>query len=189
MSSKRILAFAASNSTSSINARLANHAAQLLKTGFGDGIEIEAIHLADYDMPVYSPEREANGIPEAAKDFYARIGAADGLIISFAEYNGCYTTAFKNVFDWCSRIKMQIYQDKPVLMMATSIGLRGGQNVLKIATEAAPFFGGRVTSTFNFGPFAEHFDDETESLKTPELAAALKQAVATFFEGLTTPDA
>lgn len=186
MSHKKVLAFAASNSTTSINARLVTCASQLLQTEFDKRVEIETIHLTDYDMPVYSPEREALGIPEAAKDFYARIGAADGLIISFAEYNGCYTTAFKNVFDWCSRIKMQIYQDKPMLMMATSAGPRGGQNVLKIASEAAPFFGGNVTSTFNFGPFAEHFDTETDSLKTPELYADLKEAIAAFYEGLNT---
>lgn len=187
MSPKRVLAFAASNSLTSINAKLANCAARLLQTEFDDGIQVETIHLADYDMPVYSPQREAEGIPTAAKDIYGRIGAADGLIISFAEYNGCYTAAFKNVFDWSSRIRMQIYQNKPMLMMATSIGSRGGQNVLKIASEAAPFFGGKVTSTFNFGPFAEHFDDETQSLKTPELSAELKQAVAALYEGLSTP--
>ncbi|MEM9434663.1 MAG: NAD(P)H-dependent oxidoreductase [Pseudomonadota bacterium] len=187
MPAKKVLAFAASNSTKSINARLASYAAQLLQSEFDDTVEIETIHLADYDMPVFSPEREAAGIPDAAKDLYARLGAADGLIISFAEYNGCYTTAFKNVFDWCSRIKMRIYQDKPMLMMATSVGGRGGQNVLKIASEAAPFFGGHVTSTFNFGPFAEHFDDETESLKTPELLDELKQAIAAFAKGLESP--
>lgn len=187
MRSKKILAFAASNSTTSINARLAKHAAQVLQSEFDAEIEIETLHLADYDMPVFSPEMEAAGIPQEAKDFYERIGSVDGLIISFAEYNGCYTTAFKNVFDWASRIKMQIYQDKPMLMMATSLGPRGGQNVLKIASEAAPFFGGKVTSTFNFGPFAEHFDEETESLKTAKLATELTQAVAAFFEGLKSP--
>lgn len=187
MPSKRVLAFAASNSVTSINTKLANCAARLLQTEFDDTIQVETLHLADYDMPVYSPQREAEGIPTAAKDFYARVGAADGLIISFAEYNGCYTTVFKNVFDWCSRIKMQIYQDKPMLMMATSAGPRGGQNVLRIASEAAPFFGGNVTSKFNFGPFPEHFDDETQSLKTPELSAELKQAFAAFHEGLKTP--
>lgn len=186
MPSKKVLAFAASNSAKSINARLARHAAHLLQAEFDAEIEIETLNLADFDMPVYSPEREATGIPDAAKEFYARLGATDGLIISFAEYNGCYTTAFKNVFDWCSRIKMEIYQDKPMLMMATSLGQRGGQNVLAIASEAAPFFGGHVTSTFNFGPFAEHFDNTTESLKTPELAAELRHAVAAFFDGMNT---
>ncbi|MEN0087004.1 MAG: NAD(P)H-dependent oxidoreductase [Pseudomonadota bacterium] len=180
MSLKSVLAFAATNSTTSINKRLVLHAAQVLQDELGAEVEIETLDLNDFDMPVYSPEREKMGIPEAAEEFFARLGAADGLLISFAEYNGNYTAAFKNIFDWSSRIKMAIYQDKPVLMMATSPGKGGGQNVLRVATEAAPFFGGNLTGSFKFGPFAEHFDTDTERLKTTKLALELREALVAF---------
>ncbi|MEL6203537.1 MAG: NADPH-dependent FMN reductase, partial [Pseudomonadota bacterium] len=73
-----------------------------------------------------------------------------------------------------------IYQDKPLLLMATSVGARGGQNALKIASEAAPFFGGKLAGTFNFGPFSEHFDVETGTLKTPDLADDMRAALKAF---------
>ena len=180
MSRSTILVFAASNHTQSINRRLALHAAKVLQDELAAPVEIETLDLNDYDMPVFSPEREASGIPQKALDFFDRIGAADGLIISFAEYNGSYTAAFKNVFDWASRINMKVFQDKPLLVLATSVGKGGAQSVLRTATEAAPFFGGKLTSQFNFGPFKEHFDTDTDRLKTPELARDLREALVAF---------
>ena len=179
-----ILCFAATNSTQSINERLVGHAAKVLQDELGTPVEIEIIDLNDYEMPIYSPEREAEGIPQLAQDFYDKIGACDGLIMSFAEYNGTYTAAFKNIFDWSSRIRMQIFQHKPALVMATSKGGRGGQNVLEAVTNGFPHFGANITSSFNFGPFAEHFDGQTDRLKTPELARDLREALLAFAAAL-----
>lgn len=185
MSSRsNILVFAATNSTRSINKRLARHAAKALQDELAKPVEIEIIDLNDYEMPIYSPEREAQGIPQLAQDFYDKIGASDGLIMSFAEYNGSYTAAFKNIFDWTSRISMKVFQDKPALVMATSMGGRGGQNVLEAVINGFPHFGANVTSSFNFGPFAEHFDIDTDRLKTPELARDLREALLTFSAAL-----
>ncbi|MEM6635433.1 MAG: NADPH-dependent FMN reductase [Pseudomonadota bacterium] len=180
MSVSNVLVIAATNSTTSINRRLAVHAAEILRDELAASVMIDVLDLNDYDMPVFSPERQAQGIPPAAQKFYDRIGASDGLIMSFAEYNGSYTAAFKNVFDWASRIDMKIYQNKPLLAMATSVGGRGGQNVLRTVVEAAPFFGANLTGQFNFGPFAEHFDTETGQLKTPDLARELRLALTAF---------
>ena len=179
-----ILVFAASNSTQSINKRLALHAAKILQDEFKAPVEIEALDLNDYDMPVYSPEREALSIPQQAHTFFDKLGAADGVIISLAEYNGSYTAAFKNIFDWCSRIEMKIFQDRPVMVMATSKGGRGGANVLAAAMGGFPHFGAHITSSFSFGPFDEHFDIETDRLKTPELALELREAIVTFQDAL-----
>lgn len=184
MSQATILAFAASNSTTSINARLVLHAVETLRDELGADIVTQTLELADFDMPVYSPERQASGIPAEAHAFYDRLGAADGIMISFAEYNGNYTAAFKNVFDWCSRIEMQIYQDKPLFLMATSPGPGGGQNVLRIASEAAPFFGGKLAGTFNFGPFAEHFYTEGAGITTPELKRELRKGLSSFYDAV-----
>lgn len=175
-----ILVFAATNSTQSINKRLARHAAKILQDELAAPVEIEIIDLNDYEMPIYSPERDAQGIPQLARDFYDKIGASDGCIMSFAEYNGSYTAAFKNIFDWTSRISMRVFQDKPTLVMATSMGGRGGQNVLETVINGFPHFGANIASSFNFGPFTEHFDIDTDRLKTPELARDLREALLTF---------
>ena len=55
-------------------------------------------------MPIYSSDREQKGIPQLALDFASKIDGADFLLISLAEHNGTYSTAFKNLFDWLSRI-------------------------------------------------------------------------------------
>jgi len=181
----KVVVFAASNSTQSINKRLALHAASILQELSTSQVEIKALDLNDYEMPIYSPEREAQGIPQLAQSFHAELGAADGVIVSLAEYNGAYTAAFKNIFDWCSRINMKIFQDRPVLLMATSIGGRGGQNVLAAAMGGFPHFGANITSHFSFGPFNEHFDRQTDQLQTPELALELRKAIAAFHNALS----
>jgi chromate reductase, NAD(P)H dehydrogenase (quinone) len=180
----KIVVLAASNSTTSINKRLAMHAAKVLQDEFKAPVEIEVLDLNDYEMPIYSPEREAQGIPQLAQNFYAELGAADGVIISLAEHNGAYTASFKNILDWCSRIKMKIFQNRPVMLLATSIGGHGGQNLLAVAMRDFPKLGANITSNFSFGPFKEHFDRQADQLITPELALELREAIAAFHDAL-----
>lgn len=173
-----ILTFAASNNSKSINKRFAEHAALVLKTELMPEVEIEMLDLNDYEMPIYSPDREkAEGIPLIAQTFYNKISAADGLIISYAEYNGSYTAAFKNIFDWASRIEMKIYQDKPVVVLSTSPGKGGGKNVLKTVIDAAPFFGANVVGSLSVGPYDEHFETETGQLSQSEQRRLLRNAL------------
>ncbi|MEL6335211.1 MAG: NAD(P)H-dependent oxidoreductase [Pseudomonadota bacterium] len=179
MARPRVLVFGASNSRRSINRQFAVHAADVLNQQTEGGVEIEVLDLNDFEMPIYSPERqEATGIPAEAQAFFARIAGADAVIVSFAEYNGSYTAAYKNIFDWASRIDMKVYQGKPMLALATSVGKGGAMHVLRGAVEGLPFFGGIVVASFNFGPFGAHFDADTQRLTTPDLAAGLGDAVA-----------
>ncbi len=158
----RILAFAASNSSVSINRQLAEYAASL-----AEGAEIEVLDIHDYEMPLYRHDREeADGIPQLAHDFLARIAAVDAIIISCAEHNGNYTAAFKNLFDWCSRLGREVWQGKRMLLLSTSPGGRGGQSVLEIASAAAPRFGGDVVGSLSVPSFGESFVDGKLSDKT-----------------------
>ena len=91
---KSIVALGASNSKNSINRKLANFAAHQVADA-----EVNLLDLNDFEMPLYSTDREKEGIPEKAHAFKATLNASDGIIISFAEHNGAYTTAFKNIFD------------------------------------------------------------------------------------------
>lgn len=176
-----ILVFAASNSTTSINQRLALHAGRVLKEELDVSVTLDLLELNDFEMPIYSPEREQeSGVPQQAKDFYARIGASDGIIVSYAEYNGNYTAAFKNIFDWCSRIDMKVFQDKPQVVLSTSPGKSGGAGVMAIALKAAPFFGADVKASMSVGRFNEHFDSEAGRLITDSLAVELRDALTKF---------
>ena len=83
-------------------------------------------------MPIYSMDREANGgVPVKANALYGKIGAADGIIVSYAEHNRPYAAAYKNTFDWMSRIDTKAFQGKPILAMSASPGKNSGANVLR----------------------------------------------------------
>ncbi len=151
---KKIIAFGASSSKTSINKQLATYTANQFKNTL-----IEVLDLNNYEMPIFSSDKEAQtGIPQLAQDFYNKIGSADLIIISFAEHNGAYSAAFKNIFDWASRINAKTFQDKPTLLLATSPGPRGGSNVLEIAKSRFPFQGADVKGSFSLPSFYENFD-------------------------------
>ena len=95
-----ILAFAATSSTKSINQHLVKYAASLLAKQI-DEANIEILDINDYELPLFSEDREAQlGQPELAKQFLNKIAQSDAVMISFAEHNGPYTVAYKNIFDW-----------------------------------------------------------------------------------------
>lgn len=170
----KLLAFAASNSSKSINKKLVTYAAGLV-----EGAEVEVLDLNDYEMPLFSIDREATlGHPELAKAFLHKIASSDALLISFAEHNGSYSAAFKNLFDWCSRIEPKVFQNKPLVLLSTSPGARGGASVLAAATGSAPFFGGHVKASLSIPSFHDNFDLERGVLKHEELNSQLAKAVA-----------
>ena len=151
---KKIIAFGASSSKDSINKQLAAYAA-----GLFENASVEILDLNDYEMPIFSTDKEAaSGIPTLATDFYAKLGTADLLVISFAEHNGAYSAAFKNIFDWTSRIHAKTFREKQTLILATSPGPRGGSSVLEIVKNRFPFQGAVVKGSFSLPSFNENFD-------------------------------
>ncbi len=169
----KLLAFAASSSTKSINKKLVTYAASLIK-----GAEVEVLDLNDYELPLFSEDREkVLGHPELARAFLAKIAASDALLISFAEHNGSYSAAYKSLFDWISRVGKNVFQDKPMVLLSTSPGARGGASVLAAATTSVPFFGGQVKASLSIPSFNENFDVERGVLKNEELKAKLIEAV------------
>ncbi|WP_028773236.1 NADPH-dependent FMN reductase [Shewanella waksmanii] len=175
----KLLAFAASNSSQSINKQLATYAASLVAAG-QEGVEVEVLDINDYETPIFSQDREAElGQPEQAQRFFAKIAEADAIIISFAEHNGSYTAAYKNLFDWTSRIDMKVFQNTPMVMLATSPGPGGANTVLTAATTSAPYFGADVKASLSIPSFFDNFDMQSQQLSNPELLDKLQSAVAT----------
>jgi chromate reductase len=170
----KLVAFAASNSSQSINKQLVGFAASLVTKA-----EVEVLDLNDFELPLFSQDKEAQlGQPQLAKDFLAKIASADGLVISFAEHNGSYTAAYKNLFDWCSRINGKVFQQKPCVFLSTSPGPGGAASVLAQANNSAPYFGAQVTASLSVPKFFEHFDTDKQVLKDPHLLDALTQVMA-----------
>ena len=168
-----IIAFGASSSQNCINKKLAHFAAQNVPNG-----NITLLDLNDFEMPLYSTDREKEGIPEKALNFKAALKAADGIIISFAEHNGAYTTAFKNIFDWISRLEKPIWCGKPMFLTATSTGARGAITVLELAHMRLSRDNSNIP-TFSLPSFNENFDDK-EGITNAELRRSFDSALATF---------
>ncbi len=174
-----ILAFAASNSDSSMNRKLVTHAGDLIKQHLFAHATIIPLDINDYEMPIYSPMRErADGIPALAQAFFAAIGAADAILISFAEHNGGLSAAYKNLFDWTSRIDAKVYQGKKCVFMATSPGGRGGQGVLNGAKASAPHFGADLVGDFSLAKFYDAFDADNGRLRESADTARLLEALS-----------
>ncbi len=170
----KIIGFAASNHKKSINNQLVKYASQFLKKH-----DVEILNLNDYELPLYSQDKEEEiGHPEIAKDFLAKLRGSDGIIISFAEHNGSYTVAYKNLFDWCSRIEPKVFQHKPMVLLSTSPGAMGGASVLATAVQSAPYFDGIVKASLSVPNFYENFDSEKQLLKHPELNEQFKDAIS-----------
>ncbi|RTR29760.1 NADPH-dependent FMN reductase [Shewanella atlantica] len=170
----KVIAFAATNHSKSINKQLVEYAASLLTK-----VEVEVLDINDYELPLYGQDREEElGHPQLAKDFLAKIGESDGIIIAFAEHNGSYTVAYKNLFDWCSRIEPKVYQNKAMVLLATSPGSMGASSVLAMAIQSAPYFNGVVKASLSIPSFFDNFDSEKLVMKHAELDEQLKDAVS-----------
>ena len=152
----KVLAIGGSTSNQSINRQLANYAADLI-----DGADVLHYDFSNYDLPIYSSQREAvDGIPQEAIDFAGMIDATDLLVVSLAEHNGSYCAGFKNLIDWTSRITdRKTWGGKPMLLMATSPGGRGGATVLAGAEIYFPFMGADLKGTFTLPKFYENFKE------------------------------
>lgn len=151
----KIVAFAGSNSHHSINKQLVTYVAQQFENE-----QLDIFNINDFEMPIYSHQREMkDGVPQLAKDFAEKLDAADLLVISLAEHNGAYTAAFKNIFDWVSRVPgRKAFGEKQIFLLSTATGPRGGKGVLEIAAKRFPFNGGHVAETFALPHFNESFD-------------------------------
>ncbi|GJM04171.1 MAG: FMN reductase [marine bacterium B5-7] len=169
----KIIAFGASSSKKSINKKLATYVVSLLK-----GFEVEVLDLNDYELPLFSEDKEAEiGQPALAKQFMEKIGDSRGLVISFAEHNGSYSAAYKNLFDWCSRINPKVFQNKSMVLLSTSPGPGGAASVLAAAINSTPYFDGDVKASVSVPSFYENFDIEAGVIKNKDINDQLANAV------------
>ena len=175
---KKIIAFAGSNSKTSMNKELATYAASLV-----NNVDVTVLDLNDFELPLYGIDLEnESGIPQNAHKFLELIKTSDGIVLSLAEHNGAYATVFKNIFDWMSRIDSKLWSDKPMLLMAASPGGRGGASVLEVARGRFPYMGGNIVGVFSLPVFGTNFQDG--KIINSELNAALLEEVKQFENSL-----
>lgn len=157
---KKILAFAGSNSPTSINHQLVLHVAQNINEH-----SVEVLELRNLEIPLYSITLEKEGFPEDVKFLYEKILENDGLIISVNEYNRNISGFFKNIIDWLSRMDRKFLNEKKILLMSTSPGSRGGAAALEYVKEQFSRFGGEVVQSFSLPLYYENFDSEKNKIR------------------------
>jgi NAD(P)H-dependent FMN reductase len=159
-----IIAFGASSSVHSINKKLAIYVAGLIPNA-----NTKILDMNDYEMPIYSIDLEkTSGIPEKAHAFIHDLEWADVIVISFAEHNGSYTVAFKNIFDWASRAKLKMFENKKLILLSTSNGAHGAKTILDIATHRMPRHGAELLGSYALPSYKENFD-EAHGITNPEI--------------------
>lgn len=170
-----VFAFSGSNSSHSINTRLATYAVRILGAG---GTTV--YDMRDFEMPLFGVDLEKQiGAHPVAQRFLDLIDSADLLLVSLPENNGTYSVAFKNTFDWASRIRKDVFGHKPTLLMAASPGQRGGKSVLELAASNLARYGMDVKEVFSLAMFYENFEMENDQIKNVALNLELAEKIAT----------
>lgn len=173
---KKILCFAGSNSSKSINHKLVSFAASQIV-----GSNVQIIKLTDFDLPIFSEDIEREkGYSVDLKMLYNKIREADALVISVNEHNGMVSAFFKNVMDWLSRLDRIFFEGKKILLMSTSNGKRGAASALEYTKNILPRFGGKVVESFSIPSFSENFSEETQSISNEVLLLGFTDVIQNF---------
>ena len=126
---QKILAFAGSARRESFNRKLIHVAAAGARDA---GAEVNVIELAEYPLPIYDGDVEADeGLPEAARRLKTLFHEHDGLLLACPEYNSSITPLLKNTIDWVSRPAegekpLACFEGKVAGLVAASPGALGG---------------------------------------------------------------
>lgn len=177
---KKLFVLGASSSRESINRVFARFAAEQVP-----GASLVEVDLSRLELPLFSVDRErSDGIPPEAREFYATIAGCDALVVSLAEHNGSYTAAFKNLFDWTSRHVSKVWANKPMLLLSTSPGGRGGASVMASALQTFPHLGGNIIAHFSLPSFGDNFRPG-QGIIDPALKEAFNAQVALFLAAIS----
>jgi len=169
------LAFAGSNSSTSINYSLVKYTVSLI-----EGHEIQLRNMANMPFPLYSEDLEREqGFSNALVEFKEELQAADGIIISVNEHNGNPSAYTKNLLDWLSRLELKFLEGAKILLMSASRGKRGGAGSLQVIENLLPRFGASVLATFSLPSFSRTFSEES-GITDETLAEAHKAALKSF---------
>lgn len=95
----KTLLFAGSTRKQSYNRQLAQATARIAADA---GAEVTHIELADFDIPMYNADLEAEGTPADVLRLKQIMFDHPAWLICAPEYNGSYPALLKNTIDWAS---------------------------------------------------------------------------------------
>ena len=153
---KKILAFAGSNSSTSINHKWVSYVADQISSH-----PVDIISLRNFEMPLYSEDLEkSSGIPDNTQKLNQKIEDYDYLLISVNEHNGALSAFFKNCMDWLSRNDRNFLKGKKLFITSTSQGRGAAKMANDYAVEVLPRFGAEIVSSFALASFGHSFSKD-----------------------------
>lgn len=175
--SLRVLVFAASLRTDSLNRKLAAHAARVATA---HGATVDLASLGDFDVPSYDGDREtAEGIPPGAHELKRRLEENDAFIVSSPEYNGSMPGVLKNLIDWTSRFRPQPFDGKHCLLLSASPSMAGGNRGLWALRVPLEHLGTRVFPDM-FSLAMAHKGLSADAIADERLAARFEKTTEAF---------
>ena len=174
---KKILAFTGSNHSKSINRQLLKFALELMDKRNFESTEID---LRDY-LPIMLSidEEKQNGLPKETIELYKLMQDFDGFVIASPEHNSSVPAFLKNITDWLSRKELKFFHEKPVLLLSTSQGGRGGKtNLAVLESVYSKMFTAKITGTYSLPSFSQNFQDG--KIVNEEELKLLKEHISTF---------
>lgn len=119
-----VLFIGGSRRKESLNTKLKH---RLVEVAEKHGIQHKLLDADALDAPIYHGDlEEAEGVPESMQALAKAIDVADKVVLVSPEYNSSVSPLIKNAIDWVSRLDMQAWSGKTVLLAAASPGGLGG---------------------------------------------------------------
>lgn len=126
----KILAVSGSARTGSLNQKILDLAIEGARNA---GAEVTSARLANFELPIYDADREAErGMPRAGRALQTLVAHHDALLVATPEYNGGYSALLKNAIDWISRpledgsSGVSLLSGKVAALISASPGQLGG---------------------------------------------------------------
>src|ERR1700712_1329832 len=174
----KILVIPGSLRTGSLNAKLADVAAQELARSEVEGPRIS---LGDFPLPIYDGDLETkSGVPKNAINLKRMIGTHHGVLIVTPEYNSSVPPLLKNTIDWVTRVqdahetRGQVFRERAFGVAAASGNRLGGTRALAARGPILAACHAMVVPNQLALSFAEEAYDDTDRLKLPADSEALK---------------
>ena len=181
MTAPKLLVFAGSTRTDSLNKKLARVVTDAAKAA---GAEATYLDLRDLPMPLYDGDIEdRDGLPAHAKTFKQALRDAAGFLIVTPEYNSSIPAVLKNAIDWASRQEddsekaLVAFQGKVAGILAASPGALGGLRSLVHLRQILGNIGVLVVPEQHALSRAGEAFDESGKLKDPKAQAAVEKVV------------
>ena len=165
--SVKFLAFAASTRREAFSRRVLS----ILVSGAREaGAEVLVADLADYSMPLYQGDDEAeHGMPAGAIALLELFAGCQGLLLVTPEYNGFFPPLLKNTLDWMSRPDptgqpgLRHFKGKVAGICSSSPGPAGGMRSLMATRQYLGNLGLLVIpEQISVGSAGQAFDEESQ---------------------------